>query len=217
MVPQPGRVDQERLVSLTAVFAAPALAPRERLLILVARPRPGDAEARVQARLPLALAGELPVVAVVLLAVAVGAPAAQGDRPAQIIAAVARGEIGTAMDTGEVAEAPLRVGRVGVGATGESQAGVEAEGDLAGDEVHHATEGGRPVQGRARTLHDLDALDVIYGEQIPVDAAAVALVGGNAVHQQQNPAAEALDETARAADVDLAGEELDPGRLVDGF
>src|SRR5216683_7276130 len=217
MVPQPTRVDQKRLVSLAAVLAATALAPGERLLILVARPGAGDAEPRVRARLPLALTPELPVVAMVLLAVAVGAPPANGDRPAQLIPSVARGETGAALDPGEIAEAPLGVGWVGIRATGEPQASVEAERDVARDEVHHAAEGSRPVQGRACPFHNLDALDVIHREQIPVDAAAVALVGGNAVHQQQDPAAEALYKPARAADIDLAREELDPGRLVDGF
>src|SRR5216683_684737 len=169
MVPQPTRVDQKRLVGLAAVLAATALAPGERLLILVA---------------------------MVLLAVAVGVPPTNGDRPAQLIPSVARGETGAAVDPGEIAEAPLGVGRVGIRATGEPQAGVEGERGLARDEVHHAAEGSRPVQGRARTLHNLDPLDVIHREQIPVDATAVALVGGNTVHQQQDPAAEALYKPA---------------------
>src|SRR5260370_40264542 len=131
MVPQPTRVDQKRRVGLAAVLAAPALARGERLLVLVARPRAGDAEPRVLAAVPLALAPELPVVAMVLLAVAVGVPPANGDRPAQLIPSVARGETGAAVDPGEIAEAPLGVRRVGIRATGEPQAGVEGERDFA--------------------------------------------------------------------------------------
>src|SRR5207249_6073402 len=90
-------------------------------------------------------------------------------------------------------------------------------GDVAGDEVDDPAEGGRPVQGGAGALDHLDALDGVGGKEIPVDAAAVALVGRDAVDEQQDARAQALHVSGRAADVGLAVQELYAGRAVDGF
>ena len=71
-----GRVDHEGLEGLAAVIAAPLGAPDERRLVLIARPRAGGRHAGRRARKPLRLACGLPVVAPVLLAVAVRVPTA---------------------------------------------------------------------------------------------------------------------------------------------
>ena len=58
---------------------------------------------------------------------------------------------------------------------------------------------------------------MIHREHVPVDASAIAFVGGNAVHEQQHAGTQALHVAARAADVDLAVQELHAGRLVHRF
>src|SRR3989475_10327262 len=71
------RVDHERLKREPAIVALIQLAPGIADLVLVARPRAGGGDARVGRRMPLGLAGRLPLVAPVLLPVAVGVTAAE--------------------------------------------------------------------------------------------------------------------------------------------
>src|SRR5439155_3207175 len=75
----------EWLEILAAVIAATVGAPNERRLVLIARPRAGRRHASLRVREPLRFGRSLPVVAPVLLAVAVRVP------PAGRVAAARRG------------------------------------------------------------------------------------------------------------------------------
>src|SRR6185503_12257987 len=68
------RVDLEGLVDLAAVVAFTAAAPGERHLVLIHCPRSRHIEAGAGRRLPAALRGQLPVVARILLPIAIGVP-----------------------------------------------------------------------------------------------------------------------------------------------
>src|SRR3989442_14627075 len=81
------RVDHERLKREPAIVALIKLAPGIADLVLVARPRAGGGDARVRRRMPLRLAPGLPLVAPVLLPVAVGVTAAEGAAAPQLLAA----------------------------------------------------------------------------------------------------------------------------------
>ena len=96
-------------------------------------------------------------------------------------------------------------------------AGVKAQRELAGDQVHDAAQRRRAVQRGARSLHHLDPLHAVERHEIPVDAAAVALIGGDAVHEQQHTTPQPLHVARGAADVHLAVQELNAGGLVHGF
>src|SRR5439155_267977 len=81
----------------------------------------------------------------------------------------------------------------------------------------HAAEGGGAVERRPGALHHLDPLYVGERHHVPVDPTPVALVRRYAVDEQQHARSEALDETARATDVDLAIEEQHARRSIDGL
>ena len=98
-----------------------------------------------------------------------------------------------------------------------AHARVDTGFDVAREHVHDPAERRGAVQRRARPFHDLHALHVLERDQVPVDAAAVALVRGDAVHQQEHARAEALHVAGRAADVHLAVQELHAGGLVHRF
>src|SRR5207245_9782369 len=119
--------------------------------------------------------------------------------------------------TGVVAETPDVVRRIAEQAARGSHAGMEAQWDLARDQVHDAAQRRRAVQRGARSLDHLDPLHSVERHEVPVDAAAVALVGGDAVHEQQHAAAQPLHVARGAADVHLAVQELNAGGLVHGF
>src|SRR2546422_10748242 len=77
----------ERLVRLAPVVAAAASAPDERRLVLVAGPRSRRRDASRARRPPIELRGRLPVIAPILLAVAVRVPTPARDaRPHQLAA-----------------------------------------------------------------------------------------------------------------------------------
>src|SRR6266702_2135362 len=85
------------------------------------------------------------------------------------------------------------------------------------DQVDHAAEGGGAVERRPGALHHLDPLYVGERHHVPVDPTPVALVRWYAVDEQQHARSEALDETARATDVDLAIQEQHARRFIDGL
>ncbi|PYO59319.1 MAG: hypothetical protein DMD70_13335 [Gemmatimonadetes bacterium] len=116
-----------------------------------------------------------------------------------------------------VPEAPHVERGVRVRAAGGAQARVEAKRDLPRDDVHHTAQGGRAVERRSGALHDLHAGHVGERHHVPIDPTPIALVGGNAVYEQEYARAEALHEAARAADVHLAVEKQNPGGPVHGF
>jgi len=144
-------------------------------------------------------------------------PIARRDSAAQLIVPVGRCEVAAAEQSRVVAKAPDRVGRIAVHAARESHARVQAIRDVAGRHVHDPTERGRSIQRRTRALEDLDALDLIHGEQIPADAATVSLIHGDPVDRHQNARIQSLHVTGRAAQVDLAVHELHARRMIDGF
>src|SRR5207247_4195891 len=133
MVAKPGGIHHERLVRLPAVVAAPPQAPRERYLILVARPGAGHVEPGDGVEPVLPPAGDLPVVALVLLAVAVGVPGPGRHGAAEGIAPPARGDIDAALDPGVVAALPDVVRGTGEAAGDAANAGGGVGGAGAGE------------------------------------------------------------------------------------
>ena len=212
------RVDHERLERLPpSVVARAGDAPRREHLVLVAGPGAGRGDAGVGRRMPFGLSRGLPLIALVLLAVAVGVTAAQGEAAAERLGAVRAGHVETAEAARVVTEAPELLRRVGVPASRGPYAAMKADRDVVGDEVHHATQRRGAIERGAGPLHDLDAVDLLERHHVPVDATAVAFVRRHAIHQQQHPRAEAFHEAARAADVHLAVEEQNPRGPVHGF
>ena len=92
-----------------------------------------------------------------------------------------------------------------------------AVGDVARRHVDHAAECSRPVERRSGALQDLRALDLIDGEQVPVDPAAVALVHGDAVDGHQHARVQSLHISRRAANVGLPVDHLDAGDMFERF
>src|SRR5206468_919667 len=205
------RVDPERLVGLTAVVAGAAGAPDQGRLVLIARPRSGGRDAGRSVGAPLSLACRLPVVAPVLLAVAVRVPAARREARAERIGAVGSRHVDPLFGTRVVAEPPGLLRWLRATARPRAHARVDTGFDVAREHVHDPAERRGAVQRRACPFHDLHALHVLERDQVPVDAAAVALVRGDAVHQQEHARAEALHVAGRAADVHLAVQELHAG------
>src|SRR5207244_9132083 len=79
-----GRVDHERLERLPPrVDTCVGNAPRGEHFVLVAGPRPRRGDPRARPRQPFGPAGGLPLVAAILLAVAVRVPTAEGQAAAQ--------------------------------------------------------------------------------------------------------------------------------------
>ena len=206
--------DHERLKRQPAVVTLAALAPGRADLVLMAGPRAGRRHARPRCRVPFRLPRTLPLVATVLLAVPVGVTAAERQTAPDCLGAIRTGHIEPAEAADVVAESPGRIGRVRVGTRRSAHPAVEADGHVPRQQVDHAAERGRPVQGRAGALHHLDALYVIQRQHVPVDAAPVGLVRGYAVHQQEHARSQAFDEAARPANVDLTVEEQHSRGLV---
>ena len=184
---------------------------------MVARPGPRSSDAHRGQRPPVELRSRLPVVAPVLLAVAVRMPATAGDARAHQLGPVGARRIEPLLGARVVAEFPDVIRRVRVAAAGGAHACVEARRDVAREHVHDAAQRRRPVQRGPRALHDLDALHVLERHQVPVDPAAVALVRRDAVHEHQHPASQALYVARRPPDVDLPVQELHARRFVHGF
>ena len=171
----------------------------------------------LRARDPLRLSRGLPVVASVLLAVAVRVPAAGGETAAGHVAAVRCRDIKAFLSAPVVPELPDVVGRVGEPSAHDAAPGVKAGRDLTRDHVDDAAQRRRAVEHGACALHHLDARHVLERHQVPIDPASIPLVGGHAVDQQQHPAAEPLHVARRATDVHLTVQELHARRLVDCF
>src|SRR5881392_1275795 len=212
-----GRLDHEWLEILAAVIAATVGAPDERRLVLIARPRAGRRHASLGGRDPLRFGRGLPVVAPVLLAVAVRVPPAGRVAAARRGGSVRRRDIEALQSARIVAEPPDVERWVGVRATEGAYPGVEAARDLPRDHVDHAAQRRRAVERGARALHHLDPRDVLERDEVPIDPTPVALIRGHAVHEHQHAAAEPLHVARRAADVHLTVEELHSGSLVYGF
>ncbi len=157
------------------------------------------------------------MIVLILFAVAVRVAIAGGNPPAPGVCPIRRREVTTAQESRRVAELPNGVGRIAIHPTGDSQAGMEPRGNVAGRHVHDAAESGGPVERGAGALQDLDALDVVHREQVPVDSAAVALIHGDAVDRHEYARVQTLHVSCRAAQVDLAIHELHAGDVIDRF
>src|SRR2546426_11846510 len=174
------RPPRSTLFPYTTLFRSPAivaliqLAPGIADLVLVARPRAGGGDARVGRRMPLGLAPGLPLVAPVLLPVAVGVTAAEGEAATQLLAAVRAGDVEAAEPAGVVAELPDTLRRIGIRARRGAHPTVKADRKVVRDDVHDAAERRRAVERGAGALHDLDAVHLFERQHVPVDAAAVA-------------------------------------------
>src|SRR2546427_7086175 len=129
------RVDHERLKREPAIVALIQLAPGIADLVLVARPRAGGGDARVGGRMPLGLAPGLPLVAPVLLPVAVGVTAAEGEAATQLLAAVRAGDVEAAEPAGVVAELPDTLRRIGIRARRGAHPTVKADRKVVRDDV----------------------------------------------------------------------------------
>ena len=153
----------------------------------------------------------------VLLPVAIGVTCAAADTRANGLVPVGPGAIAATLEPRLVPELPDRVRRIGVDPAGESHALVDAAGHVARRQVDDAAERRRAIEGRASPLEDIDALDLIDRHEIPVDAAAIALIHRHPVHEEQYARVEALHISCRAPDVDLAVQELNGGHFVHGL
>ena len=157
-----------------------------------------------------------------------GGSAAAADHRAVIEAQVRSAALADAAANGQAqAVGGQRAGHVHVGAGGGAVAGVFLEGVVqahrahpgvghaAGDDVDHAADGVRPVQGRHRSADHLDALDrrqrrheAVGGFAKPVRGDVATVVLAAAVHQHQGVGA------GHAADADVQAAGL-AGALVD--
>src|SRR5215813_2260696 len=130
-------------------------------------------------------------------------PGAQRDAGTHPVATERPRHVQPILNTGEVPELPDVLRGIGVHAHGGSQLSVPAIGEIPGNDVHHAAESGRAVQGGSRSFDDFHALHAVDRDDVPVDATAITLIGGHAVDEQEDATAEAHDEAGRSADVDL--------------
>src|SRR5207245_4123348 len=110
--PEPGRVDPEGLIGLTAVVAPAPHTPAQRHLVLVARPGAAARDDGARRGAPLGLASGLPVFLAILLAVAVGVPAARRIAPPEHVGPVGPAHVDPFAGTGVVAETPDVVPRI---------------------------------------------------------------------------------------------------------
>src|SRR5689334_15954999 len=109
--------------------------------------------------------------------------APEGQAAAQRFRAVRPGRVQTPQVAGVVPELPGVNGRVRIRTARGPQLSVEADGDVARDQIHDAAQGGRSVQGGAGALDHLDVIHVGDRYHVPIDATPVALVRGHTVHE----------------------------------
>src|SRR3989442_14869832 len=112
---------------LAAVVAPAPHTPAQRYLVLVARPGAGARDDRARRGAPLALASRLPMVLPVLLAVAVGVPAARRVAAPEHVGPVRPSYVDPLAGPGVVAETPNVVGRITEQAPPGARAGVKAQ------------------------------------------------------------------------------------------
>src|SRR5206468_10966575 len=98
------RVHLERLEDLPPIVAFTATAPAEWNVVAVDRPCPRDVDSRVDGRSPARFAGEMQVVVLVLLAIAVGMPIARRYSAAKLVGAVGRRDVAAAQQSRVVAK-----------------------------------------------------------------------------------------------------------------
>lgn len=191
-VAQGRRIHAVGLVGEPAVGTLPVHAPEHHVAVVLVGGGRQQLRAQPEAVRVLELGERVGPPVVVVLPIALVAQDAAAHQQLERPHRARQREVHAAEDGPGGPPPPHGARRIRVAAAQEPGPELRPVGEVARDDVHHAAQGGRAVESAAGSLQHLDALDLRDGEEIPVDAAAVALVGRHAVHQQEDAAAEAL-------------------------